>query len=232
MTSLDVLGRFDLFRAADRGWAAEIAASATLVRLRAGALLQRQGVECDQFALLSSGRLRVYRISENGREITLYHVREGEPCLVNMLSVFLREPAAANAQAETPVEAVVFPGAMARAWVQTREAFRHFAFATMGRRLLDVMGLVEEIAFRKMDQRLSDWLREAFATRRVLDATHEQIAAELGTAREVVSRLLKTLERHGAIRLTRGHILLRDKTRLGRQTRGSVTKSRKSPRQV
>jgi CRP/FNR family transcriptional regulator len=120
---------------------------------------------------------------------------------------------------EEAVEAVAFPGDVLRRWVEVSPAVREFVFGLFTSRLAHVMTLLEEIVFRRVDDRLTEFLgdqfREAGGSQPVLRITHEAIAAELGTAREVVSRLLKELERRGAIRLSRGRIALRDPAVLG-----------------
>jgi CRP/FNR family transcriptional regulator len=92
----------------------------------------------------------------------------------------------------------------------TSAALQRFVFETMAERLVDVMTLVEEVVVRRLDARLASWLLRGFATGSAIAVTHDEIAAELGTAREVVSRVLKELERRGAIRLSRARIMLID----------------------
>ena len=170
----------------------------------------REGDACGQFALVGTGSIRVFKVGETGREITLYHVRDGEACLINMLCVLLGRPAMACAVTEKQVDAVIVPGGAAREWVDTDSTIRSFVLEAMGQRLVDVMTLVEEVAFRRMDDRLARLLLQRFVRFRVIPATHEDIAAELGTAREVISRLLKEFARQGAIGIARGQIELRD----------------------
>jgi CRP/FNR family transcriptional regulator, anaerobic regulatory protein len=123
-----------------------------------------------------------------------------------------------GAKVEIETEATVFPGGVMREWVATSEALRNFIFETMATRVVDVMTLVEEIALHKMDSRLAGLLLQRFATHRVISATHEDIAAELGTVREVVNRLLKEFVRRGAIEVARGHLELRDEAILRQST--------------
>ena len=191
--------------------------AASYVHLEAGAHFYQEGDLGEVFALVGRGDIRVYRAAESGREIALYHVQDGEPCLVNMLSVFLGRQAMASARAELPTDAVVIPAPTFREWVDSVEFVRTFVFATMARRLVDVMTLVEEVAFRKMDARLAELLLRKFSDKRApLLTTHEELAAELGTAREVVSRLLKEFERAGTLSIGRGRLELRDDAQLRR----------------
>ena len=211
--TIDILEQFGFYRAANERLRSIYADSAEHVRLPEGAMFYRDGGEMPGVALVGAGGIRVFKTGVSGREITLYHVRAGETCLVNMMCVFLRQAAIASAQVETPTEAVILRPQAFRNGVREDDALRAFIFESMAFRLVDVMTLIEEIAFRRVDARLEALLLARFARERTIDATHEWIAAELGTAREVVSRLLKELERRGAIELGRGHITLRDRTR-------------------
>lgn len=206
------LERFDFYRKAPVAFQNEAAAAAKPVQLPSAGVFYREGDAAEQFALVGTGDVRVLKISETGREITLYHVRDGQICLVNMLCVLLGRPAMATAIAEETTEAVIVPAATFRTWVNREEAVRRFIFETMALRMLDVMTLVEEVAFRRMDDRVAALLLERFASSgaATLATSHEEIAAELGTAREVVSRVLKNFERLGAIGLGRREIELRD----------------------
>ncbi|MCC6233906.1 MAG: Crp/Fnr family transcriptional regulator [Verrucomicrobiales bacterium] len=202
----DVLNQFEFIRQLPASERERAAGAAQLAKLANRAHFYRQGQTIDQLGLVATGSIRVFRIGENGREITLYHVNAGETCLVNLLSVLLARDACASAQAEGTVTAALLPGDMVRTWVRSSETFRRYAFDNMGHRLIDVMTLVEEVAFRKMDRRLAEHLHRRGAADPRIVTTHEEIAAELGTAREVVSRLLNTFAQQGAIALARGCI--------------------------
>lgn len=179
--------------------------------LPAGAFFYREWDACPHFAVVVSGDIRVYKTGGLGREVTLYHVQDSEPCLVNLLCVMLGKPAMATAQAEVETSAVLFPAHLLDAWMAASEALRRFVFEAIAGRVVNVMTLVEEITFQRMDARLAALLAKRFANEESFDATHEEIAAELGTAREVVSRLLRDFSRRGAIRVTRGHVELRNR---------------------
>ncbi len=228
MDKRSILELFSFYRNAPRSLQAQMSEVGGYAKLPADTYFYREGDSCGQFAVVGRGSIRVFKAAETGREVTLYHVHDGQPCLVNMLCVFLGRPAMASAKVEVPTEAVVFAAAAFREWVRTDDGVRRFIFETMAARLVDVMTLVEDIAFRTMDDRLGDFLLQHFARVRVISSTHEEIAAELGTAREVVSRLLKELERRGAITLSRGHILLRDAAALA--TLGAHHGAKKSMR--
>lgn len=216
MDKQGILERVDFYRQAPAELQASISAAARYVTLAPGEWLFREGDPSSQFAAVGTGSIRVFRIGATGREITLYHVRDQQSSLVNMLSVLLQSTAIAAARAEVATEAVVLPAAALRDWVSTSDPMRNFVFETMARALVDVTTLLEDVAFRTMESRLAAFLLQHFATARVLSMRHEDIAAELGTAREVVSRLMENYERTGAIHLSRGHVEMRDEAVLRR----------------
>lgn len=206
----ELLSKVSFFADAPPELQREIAQSATVVRLAAGAYFLREGDTCAHFAIVVSGRMRVFKLGESGHEITLYHVGPGEACPLNVSCILSDRPVPAMARVEEDVEAVVMPAAAFRRWVAGHESLRSVVFEMFSSRLTEVMSLVEEVAFRRMDQRLAKRLLELFqaASNGTVETTHADIAADLGTAREVVSRLLKEFERLGAIGLARGKIEL------------------------
>jgi CRP/FNR family transcriptional regulator len=209
MTADAILSSFDFYRGASAARRAEYASAATVVHLVEHQTFYGEGDLCPHFGLIGQGDIRVFKIGPGGRELTLYHVRDGEPCLVNMLCVFLSRAAMASAIVEAATDAVVIPAAAIRKWITSDERLRAFAFETMAARLVEVMTLAAEISVSRMDARLAALLlrrTERHADGGTIEATHDGLAGELGTAREVVSRLLKEFERSGALRLGRGHI--------------------------
>jgi CRP/FNR family transcriptional regulator, anaerobic regulatory protein len=218
VNKLDILQRCRLYLEASEGLRGEIERAATMVRLPVGERLFEQGGPCKQFAILGSGRLRVHASNRTGREISLYRVRPGEACPINMLCVILGTEAPATSEAERDAEAVTCSGTMFRYWVNHHEAVRQFVFEEMRARFVTVTTLLQNVAFGTLEQRLAQFLRARFAISESrpprMVVTHEQLADELATAREVVSRLLKEFEHLGAIELQRGRIVLRDQATL------------------
>jgi CRP/FNR family transcriptional regulator len=210
---------FEFYRTASPDLQREIAFAARPAALRAGEIFVHEGDRCSALALLGSGTLRVYQTGANGRQITLYRVQPGQACLVNLLSILVECPAPATGEAETDIEVLLIPGERLQHWTATHSKLRNYMFECMSTRLLEVMQLVGEVAFARMDQRLAEFLWNA-AQRgpnlrmRQLKITHEEIALELGTAREVVSRLLAELQREGVVELSRGAITFRNEQAL------------------
>ena len=211
MDKIQTLNKFEFYRNAPASFQEELQQCANPARLEQGAYFFRQGENCPQFAMMASGNIRVFKISDSGKQITLYHLEEGETCLVNMICAFLGTPSPAFAQAETDVEALLVPAERFRQWIRTNDIIRAHVFERMSARIVEVMQLVEEVAFRRMDHRVAEYLLRHFqGSQPIISTTHEGIASELGSVREVVSRVLKEMERSGAILLTRGRIELRD----------------------
>jgi CRP/FNR family transcriptional regulator, anaerobic regulatory protein len=178
-------------------------AHAPLLRVPAGSLLFDEKQPCRGFPLLLEGTIRVAKAAPNGREILLYRVDPGEGCIVSGGCLLGHANYPARGVAETDVVLVNLAPAAFRALIVEFEPFRRFVFAMYGRRLADVMALVEEVAFRRLDERLAQLL-----VRRgpVLEATHQSLADELGSVREIVSRLLRDFAGRGWVKLERERI--------------------------
>lgn len=210
MDKAGILEQFTFYREAPPSLRGQIAEAGTFAALPPGTTFYREGEMCEHFAVVGRGNIRVFKTAASGREMTLYRVQDGQPCLVNMLCILLGRPAMATAIVEAPTEAVVLDGATFHDWVNKNAVVRNYVFETMAQRLVEVMTLAEEIAFGKMDRRVAGLLVQRFSRDRAIAVTHEELAAELGTAREVVSRLLKDFEGMGAIAMARGRLELRN----------------------
>jgi len=184
--------------------------SATVHAFPAGAPIMRCGELCRGFVLLARGSVRVYEADANGREIVLYRVRAGELCVLTLSNLTACTPYSAGAIAEEAVEVVIIPTAQFNYALAQSEAFRTYVLSTLSQRLGELMALVEQVAFQRLDLRLACLLGQLFgqANTASLQITHQELANELGTSREVASRLLKEFENMGCIRLKRGVIEL------------------------
>jgi len=160
---------------------------------------------CSVLAFLLSGKIRVYMIGDDGREITLYDVLEGETCILNVACILSSNPYPARAMVIEDGDAYIITAADFRRLVDQYAEMRTFVYAGLGGRLISMMKLVEEVAFRRLDVRLRDYIGEKKQDN-VLNTTHQRIANDLGTSREIISRLLEELERKGAVALSRSKI--------------------------
>ncbi len=177
--------------------------------LPAGQAVFRAGDACENYLMVLAGSVRVQKLAESGREIVLYRVERGQTCVITTSCLLAGERYPAEAVTESEVTAVALTRPRFQEALAESATFRTMVFAALGRRLSDLMILVEELAFGSVDRRLARALLELAAGSRV-HATHEQLAAELGTAREVISRRLKGFERSGWIELRRGDIHILD----------------------
>jgi CRP/FNR family transcriptional regulator len=182
----------------------------------------RHGQTCDSYLFVVTGTVRVHMVSETGREIVLYRVEHGQTCILTTCCLMSKEEYPAEAVTETEVQAAILPEAAFNELLARSPVFRDFVFSTYGRRISDLMLLVNEVAFRNIDLRLSRLLVESVNDDGVLNRTHQDIAIELGTAREVVSRQLKEFERRSWVVLRRGQINVIDKDALRRLAHGKL----------
>lgn len=185
-------------------------ASGTRAAVPRGTVLFRAGDRCHTFLMVLDGSVRVQMTAENGREIVLYRVARGETCIVTTACLLAGTDYGAEAMAETDLDAVALAAGPFHDLVARSAVFRDFVFASFGRRLTGMMLLVEEVAFGRIDLRLAHFLAAHRDAAGGLDITHQALAVELGTAREVISRQLKEFERRGLVALARGRIEVRD----------------------
>ncbi len=191
-----------------------LAAEARPVTLPAGVTLFHDGDACSSYLLVLDGSVRVQKVSSGGREITLYRVGDGQTCILTTSCLLAGERYPAEGVTETEVRAIALPGALFQTLLADSAGFRQFVFAVYARRITDLITLVEDVAFGRMDLRLAARLHDSADAAGVVSTTHQELAAELGTAREVVSRLLKDFEHRGLVVLHRGRIELRDRSAL------------------
>lgn len=170
----------------------------------------------DSLMFLHAGRIRVSQSSDVGREIVLYRVEAGESCVLTTACMLSEEAYNAEGIAETDVVAVTLPKSSFDRLAAEEDSFRRFVFSAYSRRLIDLLRVVDDVAFGRMDVRLAERLLVLGEGRSEILATHQALANELGTAREVVSRILNDFQKRDMIEQTRGRIALLDKAALRR----------------
>ncbi len=179
---------------------------ASVVRVAEGTVIFGPGHPPENLLLVVNGQVRVRQFSESGREIVLYRVHGGESCVMTTASLMAFEDYAAEGIAETDVEAVAIPRAAFDEAIAQSPTFRRFVFNAFSRRITDLFLTIEEVAFGKIDVRLSQKLVALASGRTRLETTHGALASELGTAREVVSRQMAEFQRRGWIAQSRGTV--------------------------
>jgi CRP/FNR family transcriptional regulator len=195
---------------ADPQLAREFQQAAFLARVPVGQDVFIEGDRVDAIALLISGVVRVYKIGETGREITLYRFGLGESCILTANAILSRQSFPAVATVEREAEAVMIPADIFRDWVKRYDAWREFVFDLLSQRLSSVMAIVDEVAFRRMDVRVAGLLLTRGRRENPIKTTHAEIAAELGSSREVISRLLDDFREQGLIAVRRGEVEVLD----------------------
>jgi len=185
---------------------AELFEHGTLAQIPADQFLCLEGNKCSGIPMVLEGRARVYKLSESGREITLYHVEPGESCILSASCIMSDVQFPAFVATETEFEAIVIPPAILHLWVKQYEVWSEFLWRMLASRFSEVISLVEEVAFQRVDKRAAEYLLHLAGADGKIKRTHQEIAADMGTSREVISRILKEFEHKGMITLSRGEI--------------------------
>ncbi|NCO21693.1 MAG: Crp/Fnr family transcriptional regulator [Rhodobacterales bacterium] len=187
-----------------------------IVDVPEGTVIFGPGKSPENLLLLLEGRVRVQQLSETGREIVLYRVEAGQSCVLTTACLLAYENYSAEGIAETDVRAAAIPRKVFDDLISRSVMFRNFIFTAYSARITDLFLVIEEIAFGRMDIRLAQKLIALARGTGQIKVTHQQMAAELGTAREVVSRQLGEFQRRGWVRQARGVIDLLDAAAIGR----------------
>ena len=185
--------------------------NAAVMHAPAGTVMFDENQPCQGFPLLLSGTVRVIKASSNGRELQLYRVCPGESCILTSSCLLGHAMYHARGIVEQDVVLVALPPASFKALLSQSESFRDYVFGLFSERLTDLMQLVSAVAFQKLDQRLAALL---YAKPSPIHATHQALADELGSVREIVSRLLKSFADQGWVKLGREQIEVIDATAL------------------
>ena len=180
------------------------------IRVPASTELFSENAPCRGFPLVLEGEVKVSRHSGDGRSLELYRVVPGELCLVSSACLFRSQPLSASGVTTRPTTLLLIPPPVFNQWLET-PAFRNEVLGLFAERMADLTGLIDAVAFRKLDQRLAAAL---LGRGHDIAITHQQLADELGTVREIVTRLLRRFEREGWVELAREHIHILDSAAL------------------
>lgn len=198
------------------GWAGDLAALGPALQVPPGTVLFDEGSPCRGFPFVLAGEVRVARGAPQGRALELYRVQAGEVCIVSAACLFGQATLAAHGATVQRTRLALLPPALFMRWCD-HEPFRRFVFGIFASRLADLIALAEAVAFQRLDQRLAAALLGHGGT---LHTTHQQLADELGTVREMVTRLLRRFERSGWVALGRERVELLDPAALRRVAGG------------
>lgn len=198
-----------LFEALDEETWHRVHESGRRMQVSAGTPLFAAGDPCQGLPLVLSGEIRVQMIGASGNEIVLYRLQGGEMCPLSLGCLLTNNSHQSEAVVEQDSEVLVIPPGLTEKLMNDAACFRRALLESYGQRLQSLMLVIEEVAFRRLDERLAQRLVERQVYGR-LSTTHQDLAVELGSAREVVSRLLKEFERRGMVELERGLITITD----------------------
>lgn len=191
---------------------ARLTAAIQQMTVPVGTILFDERQPCQGFPFILAGSIRVVKLAANGRELPLYKVLPGESCIITSSCLLGRTDYNARGVTESETMLGLLPRPLFDELLDV-PAFRGFVFHLFAERIAELMQLVEEVAFRKLDQRLANLL---LGKGRQLHVTHQQLADELGSVREMISRLLKGFADQGLVRLGREQIEILDPASLRR----------------
>ncbi len=211
-THQELLHRFEAFGHLDKAMKERLRTSAVPLHLKRGQVAFDEGSPCSAFTLITEGCVNVVKAAPKGREILLYRVEPGQTCVLtlNCLLENLKYPA--RGTAVTECHGAALPRAVFLEMIDTDPGVRQMVFQSLSARIVELMGLVEEVAFNRLDERIARLLlsRSASAKDGSVQATHQELADELGSVREIVSRILGSFADRGMVQLDRGQIRVLD----------------------
>lgn len=183
---------------------------AKLMQVESDTTLFSGAATCNNFMFILEGTIRIYQTAADGREITLYRVEAGDLCILSLNSLLKKKSFNAIAVTETPVKALALSSDNFKNMMNSSAMFRDYVINILTERLCETIYMVQDTAFNHLNMRLACMLGSLFERNKgpVLQITHQAIALELGTTREVISRILKEFERQNCVKLSRGKIEL------------------------
>jgi len=207
---MDWIERFPGLAALEPAIRAQLLDESSITSVPKDTVIFGPGKAPENLLLLLHGSVRVQQLSEKGREIVLYRVGAGESCVLTTACLLAFEDYSATGIAESDVEAVTIPRQVFDQLMAQSADFRRFVFTAYSKRITDLFQFVEEVAFQRLDVRLAQKLVELAEGRQQINTTHQKLAAELGSAREVVSRQLQEFQRRQWVAQSRGIIEILD----------------------
>lgn len=184
--------------------------NATQKSFQAGDVIMRTGQYIKSTVLVLTGRIKIYRQSEEGSEFLIYYLGPGEACAVSLICALQSQTSEITAKAVEDTEVIMLPIQLMDEMMSKYKSWSHFVIQSYRNRFDELLAVVDHIAFRNMDERLEFYLKrcKTDSGKTILNLTHQEIADDLNSSREVISRLLKKMEQLGKIRLNRNSIEL------------------------
>ncbi len=182
-----------------------------------GSLLFSEGSFCSAVPFVKEGELKVYLISDSGRELTLYRVVPGQMCILAMITVYSSKEYPAYTRAEEDSLIFMVPGDVALRWFEENHWWRALFMKVLSENFLSVMGMFNSLVSERVEERLINYILSCTEGKGFIEKTHEEIAKDVGSVRVVVSRVLKEMEREGLVELCRGKLFIKDYEALKRR---------------
>lgn len=188
----------------------DIEKNAVIQDFKTGDILMRTGQYIKNTVLVISGRIKIYREDDNGGEFFMYYLQPGQACAISMICATKNETSQIMAKVVEDAELIMVPLPLMDKWMMQHRSWYEFVIETYRSRFEEVLDVVDNIAFKAMDERLVFYLKrhQEVSNTKVLNLSHQEIALELNTSREVISRLLKKMEQRGLLKLHRNQIEL------------------------
>lgn len=189
---------------------AKLYQNSILKKYKAGGIILNENAYIRAIPIVIKGSMKVIRTEEDGREILLYYIKTGESCIMSFLGGMHNETSKVKAEVEEDAEILFLPIDKVSLFIKEYPQWLDYIFRLYHKRFEELLEIVNAIAFKKVDERLLNLLHKKaeLTHNKTITITHEQLANELGTARVVISRLLKQLEDHGVVQLGRNKIIL------------------------
>lgn len=205
MSTATIMQHFPTFEA---GLVDEIMKNSEIRTFRAGDQLMRTGQYFRSTMLIIDGLVKVYREDDQGNEFFMYYLRPGQACALSMICATRQETSEIMAKAVKDTDVIAIPLAFMDEWMSKYKSWYHFVLETYRSRFEELLVTIDHIAFRAMDERLEFYLKKHMESlhSNIIQLSHQEIAEELNSSREVISRLLKKMEQLGKVRLHRNSV--------------------------
>lgn len=208
----------DFFSEADDNLEKEFQQKAILQKYKEGTYLSLEGDKSSHFPIVKSGLVRVFKPGPKGQEITLYRIEPGQSCILTISSLLSKSVFPAVAVVEKDCEVILIPENTLKEWISKYKLWHEYILDYLSKVIFNILDILENISFKKTDSRILEYLiAKVHKDGNTITSTHQKIALDLGTAREVISRKLKILENQNLVKLSRGKIHILDINRLQNQ---------------
>jgi len=199
-----------VFPSFDRELLSDIYSRSVVTNATAGTVLMRTGQYIKNTVLVTKGKIKIYREDDEGKEFFMYYLLPGQACAISMVCAARSEKSQIMAKVVEDAELIMVPVQEVNKWMAIHKSWYEFVVETYRSRFEEVLTVIDSIAFRSMDERLEAYLKRIAATNKSNDiqTSHQEIANDLSSSREVISRLLKKMEQRGLVNLHRSHIEL------------------------